>query len=301
MLTCQTFTIGSVQRVRRSAKRGICVEGSARELRERLTSYMRSSLKREMDTKGSSFAGGSNEERGTFSEAPQGLRDNAERSVLSDLLKDVLRLTSEEPKAILKFFVGLKAIHELYLVPDNVFLMRFLHRNAEGRRNISALKGNTSSTILVNILPGSCSGMCVSSCNDSCEEISIKTEQGTEIETKVEEVPEQISFPEIKAEPDENCNDLQSGELRSHGGICATCSEVGNEVIRVCNINSEIVTFWKAGILWLTGCLSLLFQTMRRFSGRRHSMIFAFDGGLRELILHRTTPRVLLQRGLIAI
>jgi hypothetical protein len=27
----------------------------------------------------------------------------------------------------------------------------------------------------------------------------------------VEEVPEQISFPEMKSEPDENCNDLQSG------------------------------------------------------------------------------------------
>jgi hypothetical protein len=77
-----------------------------------------------MDTKGVSFGGGSNEERGTFSESPQGLRDNAEGSVLSDLLKDVPCLTSEEPKAILKFFVDLKAIYELNLVPDNVFLMR---------------------------------------------------------------------------------------------------------------------------------------------------------------------------------
>ena len=49
----------------------------------------------------------------------------------------------------------------------------------------------------------------------------------------MEQVPERISFPEIKAEPDENCNDLQSGELGSHGGICATSSQVGNEMIRV--------------------------------------------------------------------
>jgi hypothetical protein len=35
-------------------------------------------------------------------------------------------LTSEEPKSILKFFVDLKAIYELKLVPDNVFLMRLL-------------------------------------------------------------------------------------------------------------------------------------------------------------------------------
>jgi len=54
----------------------------------------------------------------------------------------------------------------------------------------------------VNDLPGSCSGMCVSSC-DSCEVISIKDEPGTGIEIKVEEDPEPISFPEIKAEPDE--------------------------------------------------------------------------------------------------
>jgi hypothetical protein len=33
--------------------------------------------------------------------------------------------------------------------------------------------------------------------------ISIKTEEGTDIEIKVEEIPEPISFPEIKAEPDE--------------------------------------------------------------------------------------------------
>jgi len=46
--------------------------------------------------------------------------------VLSDLLKDVPRLMSEEPRAILKFFVELKAIYELKLVPDNVFLVRLL-------------------------------------------------------------------------------------------------------------------------------------------------------------------------------
>jgi hypothetical protein len=58
-----------------------------------------------MDTKTINFGGGSN-----FSELPLGLRDHVEGSVLSDLLKDVPRLTSEEPKAILNFFVNLKAI-----------------------------------------------------------------------------------------------------------------------------------------------------------------------------------------------
>jgi len=57
-----------------------------------LTSYIRS-LKVKMDT--------------FFSKLPQGLRDYAEGSVLSDLLKDVPCLMSEELKAILKFFLDL--------------------------------------------------------------------------------------------------------------------------------------------------------------------------------------------------
>jgi hypothetical protein len=55
----------------------------------------------------------------------------------------------------------------------------------------------------VNVLPGSCSGMCVLPCNDECEVITIKAEQDTDIQIKVEEVPEPISFPEIKDEPHE--------------------------------------------------------------------------------------------------
>ena len=46
--------------------------------------------------------------------------------MLSDLLKDVPRLMSEEPRAILKLFLELKALYELKLVADNVFLVRFL-------------------------------------------------------------------------------------------------------------------------------------------------------------------------------
>lgn len=49
------------------------------------------------------------------------MRDNAEESVLSDLLKDVTHLMSEEPKAALKFFVDIKAMYELKFVPDNKF------------------------------------------------------------------------------------------------------------------------------------------------------------------------------------
>jgi hypothetical protein len=74
-----------------------------------------------MDTKGISYGGGSNEKTGTFSVSLQGLRYNAEGSELSDFLKHVPRLTPEEPKAILKFFMDIKAIYDLNLVPDNVF------------------------------------------------------------------------------------------------------------------------------------------------------------------------------------
>ena len=54
----------------------------------------------------------------------------------------------------------------------------------------------------MNVLPDCSSGLCESSFNDACQ-VNIKTEPGTDIEIKVEEFPEPISFPKIKAEPDE--------------------------------------------------------------------------------------------------
>ena len=57
-------------------------------------------------------------------------------------------------------------------------------------------------------------------------------DEGTDTNIKVKEVPEAITFPDMKAEPDENCINLWSGELGSHGGMCVTSSEVGNEVIQ---------------------------------------------------------------------
>jgi hypothetical protein len=69
---------------------------------------------------------GSNETGAAFSELSQDWRDNSEGPVLSDLLKDVPRFPSVEPKQILKFFVDIKATYDLKLVPDNVFWMRLL-------------------------------------------------------------------------------------------------------------------------------------------------------------------------------
>jgi hypothetical protein len=45
--------------------------------------------------------------------------------------------------------------------------------------------------------------MSVLPCNDECEVIGMQAEQHTDLDMKVEEVAEPISFPEIKAEPNE--------------------------------------------------------------------------------------------------
>jgi hypothetical protein len=77
-----------------------------------------------MDTKAEGLGRGGNETGAAFCELSQGLRGNSEGPVLSDLLKDVPPLVSEEHKQILKFIVDIKAIYDLKLVPDNVFWMR---------------------------------------------------------------------------------------------------------------------------------------------------------------------------------
>jgi hypothetical protein len=79
-----------------------------------------------MDAKAEILGRGGNETGAAFCELSQGLRDNSEGPVLSDLLKDEPGLTSEEPKQILKFFVDIKAMYDLILVSDNVSLMRLL-------------------------------------------------------------------------------------------------------------------------------------------------------------------------------
>jgi hypothetical protein len=45
--------------------------------------------------------------------------------------------------------------------------------------------------------------MCVLPCNGKCKVTTIKAEQDTDIQIKEEEIPEPISFPDIKAEPDD--------------------------------------------------------------------------------------------------
>ena len=95
-------------------------------MRERLTAYVRSRLVAEMDKKLEGVETGRVEVGAMNSELSQGVRDSSEGPVLSDLLKDVPRLMSEEPKEILRFCVGVKAIYDLKLVPDNVFWMRLL-------------------------------------------------------------------------------------------------------------------------------------------------------------------------------
>jgi hypothetical protein len=98
--------------------------GSVAELRERLTAYVRSCLVAEMDEKPVSVQTGGVEVGAMNSELSQGVRDSSEGPVLSDLMIDVPRLMSEEPKEILWFCSDVKEIYDLKLVPDNVFWMR---------------------------------------------------------------------------------------------------------------------------------------------------------------------------------
>jgi hypothetical protein len=72
----------------------------------------------EMETQADCSHIGSAEVGLVATDMSQGLRECTEAPVLSDLLRDVPRLMSEEPGDILKFFVDIKAIYDLNLVPD---------------------------------------------------------------------------------------------------------------------------------------------------------------------------------------
>ena len=67
----------------------ISAEGSVAELRERLTTYVRSCLVAEMDKKPESVVTGRVEVGAMNSELSQGVRNSSEGPVLSDLLRDV--------------------------------------------------------------------------------------------------------------------------------------------------------------------------------------------------------------------
>jgi hypothetical protein len=53
------------------------------------------------------------------------------------------------------------------------------------------------------VVPDWCSGTSITSSDDAHAVISIKVEVDTDVTVEVEEIPEALSFPEIKAEPDE--------------------------------------------------------------------------------------------------
>ena len=76
----------------------LTAEVSVAELRERLTAYVRSCLVAEMDKKPESVETGKVEVGAMDSELSQGVRDSSEGQVLSDMLKDVPRLMSENLK-----------------------------------------------------------------------------------------------------------------------------------------------------------------------------------------------------------
>ena len=96
----------------------LSAEGTVHELRERLTGYVRSCVVADMETKVESLDKGSAEVGLVSTDISLGFRESSEASVLSDLLKDVTHLMSEEPREIFRFFVHNKAIYDLNLVPD---------------------------------------------------------------------------------------------------------------------------------------------------------------------------------------
>jgi hypothetical protein len=60
-----------------------------------------------------------------------------------------------------------------------------------------------SCTVAVEVVPGSCSQTAVTSSDDTHAVIGINVEEDKDVTVKVEEIPEPVSFPSIKAEPQE--------------------------------------------------------------------------------------------------
>jgi hypothetical protein len=99
----------------------LSTKGTVQELRERLTAYVRAGVVGKMEDKAVGVTGG-NVEVGTVPSVPsQILRDNPEGVAVTDLLKHVPQLVSEEPKEVLRFFVEVKTVYDLKLVSDKIF------------------------------------------------------------------------------------------------------------------------------------------------------------------------------------
>ena len=112
--------------IRQCINWNLSAEGTVQELRERLTGYVRSYVVADMETKAESVDKGSAEVDLVSTDMSLGFRVSSEAPMLSDLLKDVPRLMSEEPGETLRFFVDIKAIYDLNLVPDKVFWLKVL-------------------------------------------------------------------------------------------------------------------------------------------------------------------------------
>ena len=76
-----------------------------------MTAYVRPCLVAEMEMKPVGVETARVEVGAMNSELSQEVRDSSEGPVMSDLLKDVPRFMSEEPKEMLRFCVDVKAIY----------------------------------------------------------------------------------------------------------------------------------------------------------------------------------------------
>jgi len=109
------------------SERGLGSSGPVRVLRARLANYLKAD---QMDRKEEQQDGQASVAAAILNpgseECPQGDSGFNRTQVLSDLLKQIKPLSSEEPEDILGFFVKVGEIHDLGLVDDRVFITRIL-------------------------------------------------------------------------------------------------------------------------------------------------------------------------------
>jgi len=109
------------------SERGLSSSGPVRVLRARLANYLKADQmdrkEEQQDAQASVAAAILNPGSEEGSQGDSGFNRT---QVLSDLLKQIKPLSSEEPEDILRFFVKVGEIHDLGLVDDRVFITRIL-------------------------------------------------------------------------------------------------------------------------------------------------------------------------------
>ena len=105
--------------------RELSPSGPVRELRRRLTQYIKNGAMGGVDVASRDQASASVEELGRHNSVSNNIETKMDQTpVFLEMLKHVPPLSSEEPEDILNFFVRLEEIHSLNLVGDECFITR---------------------------------------------------------------------------------------------------------------------------------------------------------------------------------